>query len=141
MCIYLYLGTSRHVPRQPSREGAPLGVRDLTADEAPVLQRLGTSQACAIESWETSCACAFWRGSQPAEDDDEREEQRRNSTSIDALAVLLSECLRSEPGVRLYSCWTGDEGEPVESMRHVDLTHFAATVFELREGELLIIGA
>jgi hypothetical protein len=57
-----------------------------------------------------------------------------------ALADYLEELLRhGESEIEWYGCWSGDEGEEIESTRSCSAGDIRKDEFEFREREFLII--
>ena len=55
------------------------------------------------------------------------------------LSHLALPYVRQHAVKQIYSCWSGDEGEPQKSVRHITPEDLVANNFFFRERELLIV--
>jgi hypothetical protein len=85
----------------------------------------------------TSCGCGFNEGRQYPEVHDEPALERGDALESSA---RLAQYVREHSVEQIYSCWSGDEGEPQQSVRHITPEDLVAETFYFRERELLIVG-
>lgn len=130
-----YIASRSQLPLIPWRQDAPaFNVTELTAEEQSVCRHLAFPHVRQAGS-HTSCGCGFNEG---------REYPDYNNLAaarVDALksSVQLASYIREHRVEQIYSCWSGDEGEPKEFERHITPTALVAEDFFFRERELLII--
>ena len=134
MCIVAFIASRSPLPLIPFQEDAPaFNVTELTEHERPVLLHLTLPEVRHAGS-HTSCGCGFNEGRQYPDAD-------RAGERVDALesSARLARYVREHRVGQIYSCWSGDEGEPQESERHINPQDLIADDFFFRERELLII--
>jgi hypothetical protein len=131
-----YIGSRSRLPLIPFREDAPaFNVTELSEPEQAVLRHLALPYVRQAGS-HTSCGCGFNEGRQHPEFSDDPAAERVASL---ASSARLAEYVREHRVEQIYSCWSGDEGEPKEFERHVTPEDLLAENFFFRERELLII--
>jgi len=136
MCMVAYIASRSPLPLIRFQETAPaFNVTELTERERIVLSHLTLPHARQAGS-HTSCGCGFNEGRQYPEVHDQ--------PSVECAAALessarLARYVREHSVEQIYSCWSGDEGEPQESVRHISPEDLVAEDFYFRERELLII--
>lgn len=136
MCIVAYVASRSPLPLIPWRQDAPaFNVTELTEHEQPVLRHLSLPHVRQAGS-HTSCGCGFNEGREhPEAYDDPIAERADALESSSQLACYV----REHRVEQIYSCWSGDEGEPMEFERHIRLDDLVAPEFFFRERELLFI--
>jgi hypothetical protein len=136
MCMVVYVTSRRPLPLLAWREDAPaFNVAELTESEERVRRYLLLPHVRQAGS-HTSCGCGFNEGRQWPSAYANSEKER-----IDALesSRRLIEYLREYHVEQIYSCWSGDEGEPKEFERTVTPEELVRPEFFFRERELLTI--
>jgi hypothetical protein len=136
MCIVAYIASRSPLPLIPFRENEPaFNVTELTEHERPVLNHLALPHVRQAGS-HTSCGCGFNEGREHPECYDGLAAER--ASALDS-SSRLARYVREHRVEQIYSCWSGDEGEPQEFERHITPEDLVAEDFSLRERELLII--
>lgn len=134
--MVVYIASRSPLPLFAWRQAAPaFNVTALTEHERPVLRHLALPHVRQAVS-HTSCGCGFNEGREhPAAYDDPAAER------ADALesSARLARYVREHRVEQIYSCWSGDEGEPQASERRVTPEALVAPDFFFRERELLTI--
>lgn len=131
-----YIASRIPLPLIPFREDAPaFNVTELTEHERPVLSHLALPHVCQAGS-HTSCGCGFNEGREHPQVHDDPAAAR-----VDALesSARLARYVREHRVEQIYSCWSGDEGEPQAFERHITPEDLVAHDFFFRERELLNI--
>ena len=136
MCMVAYIASRLPLPLIPWQQDAPaFNVTELTELEQSVLRHFALPHVRQAGS-HTGCGCGFNEGREhPQVYDDpvaEREDALESSSRLARYA-------REHQVERIYSCWSGDEGEPKEFERHITPDDLAAPHFFFRERELLVI--
>jgi len=136
MCMVAYVASRLPLPLIPFRENAPaFNVTELTEHERPVLNHLPLPHVRQAGS-HTSCGCGFNEGREHLEVHDDPAAERADALESSA---RLSRYIREHRVEQIYSCWSGDEGEPQEFERHITPEELVAEHFFFRERERLII--
>jgi hypothetical protein len=136
MCMVVYIAAGSPLPLVPWQEEEPaFNVTELTEHEAPVRRHLALPHVRQAGS-HTSCGCGFNEGREyPEVYDDPAAERAQAIASSSRLARYVI-----EHGVaQIYSCWSGDEGEPQVFERRITPDALVVEEFYFRERELLII--
>ncbi len=130
MCMVVYIASRSPLPLVPWRDDAPtFNVTALTEQEERVRSHFSLPHVRYAGS-HTRCGCGFNEGRHPGADSKER---------IAALAAsaMLARFVREHQVEQVYSCWSGDEGEPQEFARRIDPEELVADDFAFGERELL----
>jgi hypothetical protein len=136
MCIVAYIASRSPLPLVPFRENAPaFNVTELTEHELRVLSHLALPHVRQAGS-HTFCGCGFNEGREHPEGHDDPTAARANALESSA---RLTRYVREHRVEQIYSCWSGDEGEPQEFERRITPDDLAAEDFFFRERELLTI--
>jgi hypothetical protein len=136
MCMVAYIASRSPLPLIPFQENAPaFNVTELTEHERPVLSHLALPHVRQAGS-HTSCGCGFNEGREHPEVHDDPAAERADALESSA---RLARYVREHRVEQIYSCWSGDEGEPQEFERHITPEDLVAEDFFFRERELLII--
>jgi hypothetical protein len=131
-----YIASRSPLPLIPFQENAPaFNVTELTEHERPVLSHLALPHVRQAGS-HTSCGCGFNEGREHPEVHDDPAAERADALESSA---RLARYVREHRVEQIYSCWSGDEGEPQEFERHITPEDLVAEDFFFRERELLII--
>jgi hypothetical protein len=134
--MVVYIASRSPLPLIPFRENAPaFNVTELTEHERPVLNHLALQHVRQAGS-HTSCGCGFNEGREHPEVHDDPVAERADALESSA---RLARYVREHRVEQIYSCWSGDEGEPQEFERHTTPNDLVAGDFFFREKELLII--
>jgi len=136
MCMVAYIASRSTLPLIPFQESSPaFNVTELTRHEQRVLSHLPLPHVRQAGS-HTSCGCGFNEGREHPEVYD-----AAGAARADALvsASGLARYVREHHVELIYSCWSGDEGEPQEDERYVTPEDLVAEDFFFRERELLVI--
>jgi hypothetical protein len=135
MCLVVYLAGSSPLPLIPFQQDAPaFNVTELTDAEQVVRSKFASPFVVCAGS-HTQCGCGFNEGRTRPYRDVDPDEQRATLESASRLVSYLR-----EHGVQqLYACWSGDEGEPVESERRIRVEELLASDFVLQEREMLTL--
>lgn len=134
--MVVYVASRSPLPLIPWRQDAPaFNVTELTEREQVVRRHLAPPYVCQAGS-HTSCGCGFNEGRQYPETNDDSAAERVDS--LDSSSRLMR-YVREHRVEQIYSCWSGDEGEPKELERRVTLDALVAEDFFFRERDLLII--
>lgn len=136
MCLVVYVASHSPLPLTPLPPGPPaFNVTRLTQYEEPVRRHFTLPEVRQAGS-HTGCGCGFNEGR-------EHPEAYADPTAERADALVSSARLRQyvrEHQVRqIYSCWSGDEGEPQQFERRIKPDDLAAGDFFFRERELLLV--
>ena len=136
MCLVVYVASASQLPLIAWRDDAPdFNVTEVTAHEEPVRRHLPLPHVRQAGS-HTGCGCGFNEGREyPEAYDDPAAEP------VDAVRAsgLLAQYVREHHVERIYSCWSGEEGDPQEFERHVAPEDLIADDFFFRQNELLIV--
>jgi hypothetical protein len=131
-----YIASHSSLPLIPFQESAPaFNVTELTESERIVLSHLALPYVRQAGS-HTSCGCGFNEGRQYPEVHERPDAERAAALESSA---QLARYVREHAVKQIYSCWSGDEGEPQQSVRHITPEDLVAEDFFFRERELLII--
>lgn len=85
------------------------------------------------------CGCGFQLGKYP--DYESAEDLAEKRTALHAFADYLDEQLPSVGSIEVFTCWDGEQGEPIESRRKVEPEVLRDNEFFFEEKELLILSA
>ncbi len=131
-----YIASREPLPLIPWQQDLPaFNVTELTERERPVVRHFSLPHVRQVGS-HTHCGCGFNEGREhPQVYDDPVAERAAALESSSQLARYVREH-RIE---QIYSCWSGDEGEPKEFERHIGPGDLVAPEFFFRERELLVI--
>ncbi|MCE9555454.1 MAG: hypothetical protein K8T91_19070 [Planctomycetes bacterium] len=136
MCIVVYIASRRPLPLIPWKQDAPaFNVTELTEQEQAVGRHLALPHVLQAGS-HTSCGCGFNEGREHPEVYDDPAAERADALESSARLVRY---VREHRVEQIYSCWSGDEGEPKESERRITLEALMAEDFFFREREFLIV--
>lgn len=132
MCMVVYIASSSPLPLVPWRDDAPaFNVTALSEHEERVRSHFSLPHVRCAGS-HTSCGCGFNEGRHPDTDPKERIAALESSAQ-------LARVVREHRVGQVYSCWSGDEGEPQEFARRIAPEALVADDFVFRERELLTI--
>ena len=131
-----YLASRSLLPLIPWQQDAPaFNVTDLTEHEESVRRHLALPHVRQAGS-HTSCGCGFNEGREHPEAYEDPAAERADALESSA---RLARYVRLHRVEQIYSCWSGDEGEPQAFERHITPEALVAEDFFFRERELLII--
>ena len=132
MCMVVYIASRSPLPLVLWRDAAPaFNVTALTEHEERVRSHFSLPHVRCAGS-HTSCGCGFNEGCHPDADLKERAAALGSS-------AILARFVREHRVEQVYSCWSGDEGEPQEFTRRIGPEALVADNFVFRERELLTI--
>jgi len=130
--MVVYIASRSPLPLVPWRDDAPaFNVTALTEHGERVRSHFSLPHVRCAGS-HTSCGCGFNEGRHPEADPQERAAALESSAQ-------LARVVREHRVEQIYSCWSGDEGEPQEFARRIDPSALVADDFVFRERELLTI--
>ena len=136
MCMVVYVASRLPLSLIPWREEAPaFYATELTEDDEGVRRHFALPHIVYAGS-HTNCGCGFNEGREYPEAYDDPEKERAGAMESSRRLVEYAKEHRVE---QIYSCWSGDEGEPREFERRVTLEELVAPEFFFREKELLTI--
>lgn len=136
MCIVVYVASRLALPLIPWQQDAPaFNVTSLTECEQAVCRHLAFPHTRQAGS-HTSCGCGFNEGREYPEVYDDAAAERADSLES---STRLERYVREHRVVQIYSCWSGDEGEPQNFERRITPSDLIAPEFFFRERELLVI--
>jgi hypothetical protein len=136
MCMVVYIASRSTLPLIPFQENAPaFNVTDLTEHEQPVLSHLILPHVRQAGS-HTSCGCGFNEGREYPEVYADPAAERTNALES---STRLAHYVRQHRVEQIYSCWSGDEGEPQAFARRITPADLVAENFFFRERELFTI--
>jgi hypothetical protein len=103
-------------------------------DDVAIVRAIFSKPAVYFCGAYTGCSCGFSYGSNDAEDQPGLE-------SLRALHAYIANVLTPTGTVEMYSCWSGDEGNPPEMRQDVSLAALAAdgSTFDFTERLLLTV--
>jgi hypothetical protein len=131
-----YVASRSPLPLIPFRHNAPaFNVTESTEQERPVLSHLALPHVRQAGS-HTLCARGFNEGREHPEAYDDLAAERADALESSA---RLARYVREHRVEQIYSCWSGDEGEPQAFERHITPKDLVAEDFFFRERELLIV--
>lgn len=131
-----YIASRSPLPLIPWQQDAPaFNVTELTEHEQPVLRHLALPHVRQAGS-HTSCGCGFNEGREYPETSFDPEAERADALES---SRRLARYVREHRVEQIYSCWSGDEGEPQAFDRRVTPEALVAPDFFFREKELLTI--
>jgi hypothetical protein len=134
--MVVYIASRLPLPLIPWHQDAPaFNVTELTEHEQSVLRHLNLPHVRQAGS-HTSCGCGFNEGREHPEVYDDPAAERADALESSS---QLARYIREHRIKRIYSCWSGDEGEPQAFDRHVTPETLMAPDFFFREKELLTI--
>ena len=136
MCMIVYIASRSPLPLISWQEDAPaFNVTALNPDEQPVLRHLALPQVRQAGS-HTGCGCGFNEGREYPEACEDAAAECADAVESSA---RLARYVREHRVQRIYSCWSGGEGEPPAFERRVTPERLVAPDFFFRDGELLTI--
>jgi hypothetical protein len=131
-----YIASRSPLPLIPFHEDAPaFNVSELTEHEQPVVRHLTLPHVRQAGS-HTSCGCGFNEGREYPEVYDDPIAARADALESSS---RLARYVREHRVEQIYSCWSGDEGEPMAFDRRIKPEDLVAEDFFFREKELLTI--
>ena len=134
--MVVYIASRSPLPLIPFQQGAPgFNVTELTENEQPVLRHLALPHVRQAGS-HTSCGCGFNEGREHPEFHEDPAAERADALKSSA---RLARYIREHHVGKIYSCWSGDEGEPQAFERRVRPEDLVAEGFFFRERELLTV--
>jgi hypothetical protein len=86
----------------------------------------------------TGCGCGY-RSILRLGIQGEPEDPVATQSDHEALARYLHEVLAQNRSVQIYGCWSGEESQPLEQQRTVEVSEIASPEFAFRERELLTV--
>ena len=137
MCLVLYMSSERERPTILWDEKAPrFHVVANDTDSQQALAHFSKPHVYYLGS-DNGCGCGFRQ-----EVDymiDELEELASKQDNQQRLHDYLEKCLVDEDYVELFSCWSGDEVEPIESRRNITLADLISPDFYFSERQISIV--
>ena len=132
----IYIAARSPLPLIPLQQDAPaFNVTALTAYEEPVCRHFTLQYICQAGS-HTGCGCGFNEGREYPEVYSNLATERAAALQSSA---QLARYVREHQIEQIYSCWSGDESKPQESLRSVTPDALLDEAFFFRERELLTI--
>lgn len=110
-------------------------VTELDEHEQPVLRHFSIPHVRQAGS-HTNCGCGFNEGRGHPE---AYAGQAAESAAARESSSRLARYVRAHRVEQIYSCWSGDEGEPKQFERRIRPDDLVAPEFVLRERELLVV--
>ena len=136
MCIVACIASRHPLPLIPWQDDAPaFNVAALSEHEKPVARHLSLPNVRRAGS-HTSCGCGFNEGREHLQVVDDPDAERADALESSS---QLARYVREHRVEQIYSCWSGDEGEPKASERRVKPDDLVAPAFFFRERELLVV--
>jgi hypothetical protein len=131
-----YIASHSPLPLIPWQQDAPaFNVTELAEHEQAVVRHIALPHVHQVGS-HTNCGCGFNEGREHPEVYEDQAAARRDALESSS---LLARYVREHHVEQIYSCWSGDEGEPREFERRIAPDDLVADDFFFRERELLII--
>ena len=134
MCLVVYMSSARERPTIPWDEKEPrFHVKADDPDSEKAQVHFSKPRVYYLGS-DNGCGCGFRR-----ETDymiREAEELASKQDNQKRLHDHVSNCLADEEFVELFSCWSGDEAEPIESRRDVELADVISENFFFAERQI-----
>ncbi len=131
-----YIASRSPLSLIPWQQDAPaFNVTELTEHEQAVCRHLALPHVHQAGS-HTSCGCGFNEGREYPEAYDDPAAERAHALES---STRLARYVREHHVEQVYSCWSGDEGEPQAFERRVTPEALVAEDFFFRERELLTI--
>jgi hypothetical protein len=131
-----YITSRAPLPLIPWRQDSPaFNVTELTEHEQPVVRHLSLPYVRQAGS-HTGCGCGFNEGREHPQVYDDPVAERADALESSS---QLARYVRAHRVEQIYSCWSGDEGEPKQFERHIRPDDLVAPEFFFRERELLVI--
>ena len=125
-----YIASRSPLPLIPWQQDAPaFNVTELTEHEQAVCRHLALPHVRQAGS-HTSCGCGFNEGREHPEVYDDPAAERADALES---SLRLERYVREHRVEQIYSCWSGDEGEPKEFERRVTPDALVAEDFFFRE--------
>ncbi len=132
----VYIASDSPLPLLPWQQETPaFNVSELTEHEEVVRRHLGLPHIRQAGS-HTGCGCGFNEGREHPEVYADPAAERADALESSS---RLADYVREHRVGQIYSCWSGDEGEPPEFERPVKPEALVAADFFFRERELLTI--
>ncbi len=139
MCMIYFVGTDKDIPliefdlANPAFNVAELSEKQQIIREQfskPYVHYVGSSHGCGC-GFRAQPSCWF---------DSNSEDFIASVEDHNALADYLEQLVESdEEEIELYGCWSGDEGETIESREKCAIADIRRDDFEFQEREFLII--
>jgi hypothetical protein len=134
MCLVLYMSSEQERPIIPWDEKTPrFHVKADDPDSERARIHFSKPHVYYVGS-DNGCGCGFRR--EPDCGVDEPEELASKRDNHERLHAFVRTCLADEEFIELFSCWSGDEAEPLQSRRDVALADLIATDFYFSERQL-----
>lgn len=134
--MVVYIASRSPLPLIEFRQDAPaFNVTEPTEHEKPVLQHFALPHIRQAGS-HTGCGCGFNEGRQYPEVSTDPAKERADALQSSA---KLAQYVREHHVEQIYSCWSGDEGEPQEFERGITPDALVLEDFFFREKELLTV--
>lgn len=136
MCMVAYIASREPLPLIPWQQDSPaFNVTELTEHAQPVVRHLSLPHVRQAGS-HTGCGCGFNEGREHPQVYDDPVAERADALESSS---KLARYVREHRVAQIYSCWSGDEGEPKEFERHIRPDDLVAPEFFFRERELLVV--
>jgi hypothetical protein len=134
MCMMLYLAADAPLTEiAPTEPPGAFSVAAIDDDDA-IVRTVFSKPAVYFCGAYTGCSCGFSYGLNDADD-------LPGHASLRALREYIGNVLTPSQTVEMYSCWSGDEGNPPEYRHQVSLAVLDATgsTFDFTERTLLTV--
>ena len=135
MCLVLYLASDRPRPTIPWDAERP-AFHVLADEPAAVVAAQFTKPHVYYLGSDQGCGCGFMQHFDTQYEDAGAEEKAVNQRGLHA---YVSACLRDEPAVELFSCWSGDESAEAESDRTVRVADLLSRAFHFAERQRTVV--
>jgi hypothetical protein len=136
MCHVLYMASDKERPLvswDEARRGFHVRPWDgvaLPHLTKPHIRYLGSDQGC---------GCGFQHV--PLSMIEEEEQRTIVKNNQEGLARYLRDCLADEESIELFTCWYGDESQPLEHRRKIRVGELLEDDFGFEEKELIVVRA
>jgi hypothetical protein len=128
------MASAKSRPTIPWNEAAPaFHVKDNDPDFKKTTRHFSKSNVYYLGS-DNGCGCGFPRDTNWMTDD--KEELASQEANKRLLMAYLEGCLVDEESLELFSCWSGDEEEKLESIREIRIEDMAKNEFFFAERQL-----
>jgi hypothetical protein len=137
MCLVLYLGSDKRRPLIAWDEAAPrFHVKDDDDDAKKASTHLRKSHVYYVGS-DNGCGCGFRQEHDSMIDDAEQLASKTDNQTL--LHEYINRCLADEDSIELYSCWSGDEAQPMEFDRTICVDELIDSDFWFAERQRTIV--
>lgn len=133
MCLVLYMASAKRLTIPWDQNAPRFHVTEGDADARKARVHVTKERVYYVGS-DNGCGCGFRRETDLGFDDPEAVASKRDNHR--RLHDYVAACLADEDSVELFSCWSGDEDEAVESSRDVALADLLDESFFFSERQV-----